>query len=84
MDGRVISALLLLGVLAEIASWIVVLLAGCMSQRRKTCCQRHSQNEQKWRTGNAGHFAAGDYFIALIILTNTGGGNNMSFLIAWR
>lgn len=39
---RVISALLLLGVLAEIASGLLVLLAGCMSQRRKTCCQRHS------------------------------------------
>lgn len=39
---RVISALLLLGVLAEIASGLLVLLAGCMSQRRKICCQRHS------------------------------------------
>ncbi len=39
---RVISALLLLGVLAEIASGLLVLLAGCMSQRRKTCCQQHS------------------------------------------
>ena len=38
---RVISALLLLGVLAEIASGLLVLLAGCMS-RAKTCCQRHS------------------------------------------
>ncbi|BBU83875.1 hypothetical protein EIMP300_52750 [Escherichia coli] len=42
---RVISALLLLGVLAECPSslpGLLVLLAGCMSQRRKTCCQRHS------------------------------------------
>ncbi len=34
------------------------------------------------RTGNAGHFAAGDYFYRVDHPTNTGGGNNMSFLIA--
>lgn len=39
---RVISALLLLGVLAKSPPGLLVLLAGCMSQRRKTCCQRHS------------------------------------------
>ena len=33
-------------------------------------------------TGNAGHFAAGDYVYRVDHLTNAGGGNNMSFLIA--
>ena len=38
---RVISALLLLGVLAEIASWIVGPSRDGVTAQ-KTCCQRHS------------------------------------------
>lgn len=37
---RIIAALLLLGVLAEIASWIVGPSAVCMSRHRKAFCRK--------------------------------------------
>ncbi len=82
---RVISALLLLGVLAEIASGLLVLLAGCMSQRRKNLLPAAFAKMNK--NGVPVTLVISQLVItsiALIILTNTGGGNNMSFLIDWR
>ncbi|XNM80809.1 glutamate:gamma-aminobutyrate antiporter [Escherichia coli] len=80
---RVISALLLLGVLAEIASWIrLVLLAGCMSQRRKPVPAAFAKMNKNGVPVTLVISQLVITSIASIILTNTGGGNNMSFLIA--
>ncbi len=60
---RVISALLLLGVLAEIASWIVGPSRGMYVTAQKNLLPAaFAKMNKKWRTGNAGHFTAGDYF----------------------
>jgi Glutamate:g-aminobutyrate antiporter len=80
---RVISALLLLGVLAEIASWIVGPSRGMYVTAQKkllpASAARLNQN------GVPVVLVISQLVItsvALVILTNTGGGSNMSFLIA--
>ncbi len=80
---RIIAALLLLGVLAEIASWIVGPSRGMYVTAQKgilpQCLAKVNKN------GVPVALVISQLVIttvALIILTNTGGGNNMSFLIA--
>lgn len=80
---RVISALLLLGVLAEIASWIVGPSRGMYVTAQKNLLPAAFAKMNK--NGVPVTLVISQLVItsiALIILTNTGGGNNMSFLIA--
>jgi glutamate:gamma-aminobutyrate antiporter len=81
--ARIISALLLLGVLAEIAAWIVGPSRGMLVTAQKGILP------QKLAKVNKNGVPVALVFcqlvitsIALIVLTNTGGGSNLSFLIA--
>lgn len=80
---RGIAALLLLGVLAEIAAWIVGPSRGMLVTAQKGILPA------RFAKINANGVPVALVIsqllitsVALIILTNTGGGNNMSFLIA--
>ncbi|MDL5779626.1 acid resistance gamma-aminobutyrate antiporter GadC [Escherichia coli] len=78
-----LSALLLLGVLAEIASWIVGPSRGMYVTAQKNLLPAAFAKMNK--NGVPVTLVISQLVItsiALIILTNTGGGNNMSFLIA--
>lgn len=80
---RVISALLLLGVMAEIASWIVGPSRGMYVTAQKNLLPSSFAKINK--NGVPVTLVISQLCIttvALVILTNTGGGNNMSFLIA--
>jgi len=80
---RVISALLLLGVLAEIASWIVGPSRGMYVTAQKNLLPPAFAKMNK--NGVPVTLVISQLCIttvALIVLTNTGGGSNMSFLIA--
>ncbi|KLN95713.1 glutamate:gamma-aminobutyrate antiporter [Moellerella wisconsensis] len=80
---RIIAALLLLGVLAEIASWIVGPSRGMYVTAQKGILPQRLAKVNK--NGVPVALVISQLIIttvALIILTNTGGGNNMSFLIA--
>lgn len=80
---RVIAALLLLGVLAEIAAWIVGPSRGMLVTAQKGILPARFAKINK--NGVPVVLVISQLLItsvALIVLTNTGGGNNMSFLIA--
>jgi glutamate:gamma-aminobutyrate antiporter len=80
---RVIAALLMLGVLAEIASWIVGPSRGMLVTAQKGLLPARFAKVNK--NGVPVALVISQLLItsiALIVLTNTGGGNNMSFLIA--
>ncbi|WNN43416.1 glutamate:gamma-aminobutyrate antiporter [Winslowiella toletana] len=80
---RIIAALLLLGVLAEIAAWIVGPSRGMLVTAQKGILP--AQFAKMNKNGVPVVLVISQLIItsvALIILTNTGGGNNMSFLIA--
>ncbi|MBS0848686.1 glutamate:gamma-aminobutyrate antiporter [Citrobacter sp. JGM124] len=80
---RIIAALLLLGVLAEIASWIVGPSRGMYVAAQKGILPKAFSKVNK--NGVPVTLVISQLLIttvALIILTNTGGGGNMSFLIA--
>ncbi|PVZ83857.1 glutamate:gamma-aminobutyrate antiporter [Serratia sp. S1B] len=80
---RAIAALLLLGVLAEIASWIVGPSRGMLVTAQNGLLPASFAKVNK--NGVPVTLVISQLIIttiALIILTNTGGGNNMSFLIA--
>lgn len=80
---RIVAALLVLGVLAEIASWIVGPSRGMYVTAQKgilpAFCAKVNKN------GVPVGLVISQLLIttvALVVFTNTGGGNNMSFLIA--
>ncbi len=80
---RIIAALLLLGVLAEIASWIVGPSRGMYVTAQKGILPAKFSKVNK--NGVPVALVVSQLLIttlALIVLTNSGGGNNMSFLIA--
>lgn len=80
---RVIAALLLLGVLAEIAAWIVGPSRGMLVTAQQGILPARFAKMNK--NGVPVALVMSQLVItsvALIVLTNTGGGNNMSFLIA--
>lgn len=80
---RVIAALLLLGVLAEIASWIVGPSRGLFVAAQKGLLPKPFAKVNK--NGVPVALVIAQLIIttiALIVLTNSGGGGNMSFLIA--
>ncbi|EPV3838930.1 glutamate:gamma-aminobutyrate antiporter [Morganella morganii] len=80
---RIIAALLLLGVLAEIASWIVGPSRGMYVAAQKGILPKAFSEVNK--NGVPVTLVISQLLIttvALIVLTNTGGGGNMSFLIA--
>lgn len=80
---RIIAALLLLGVLAEIASWIVGPSCGMYVTAKKGILPKAFAKVNK--NGVPVALVIAQLIltsIAIIVLTNTGGGNNMSFLIA--
>lgn len=80
---RGIAALLLLGVLAEIAAWIVGPSRGMLVTAQKGILPASFAKMNK--NGVPVVLVISQLIItsvALIVLTNTGGGNNMSFLIA--
>ncbi|MBB1200614.1 glutamate:gamma-aminobutyrate antiporter [Enterobacteriaceae bacterium 89] len=80
---RIIAALLLLGVLAEIAAWIVGPSRGMLVTAQKGILPKRFARMNK--NGVPVALVISQLLItsiALIVLTNTGGGNNMSFLIA--
>lgn len=80
---RVIAALLLLGVLAEIAAWIVGPSRGMLVTAQQGILPARFARMNKNGVPVAlviSQLAITS--IALVVLTNTGGGNNMSFLIA--
>ncbi|ATM86749.1 glutamate:gamma-aminobutyrate antiporter [Yersinia enterocolitica] len=80
---RVIAALLLLGVLAEIAAWIVGPSRGMLVTAQQGILPARFAKMNK--NGVPVTLVISQLVItsiALIVLTNTGGGNNMSFLIA--
>lgn len=80
---RVIAALLMLGVLAEIAAWIVGPSRGMYVTAQKGILPKSLAKVNK--NGVPVNLVISQLTlttIALIVLTNTGGGNNMSFLIA--
>lgn len=80
---RIIAALLLLGVLAEIAAWIVGPARGMYVTAQKgilpTAFAKVNKNGVPVPLVVAQLILTS---IAIIVLTNTGGGSNMSFLIA--
>lgn len=80
---RIIAALLLLGVLAEIAAWIVGPSRGMLVTAQKgilpTTFAKVNKNGVPVALVVAQLILTS---IAIIVLTNTGGGSNMSFLIA--
>ncbi|MGO2305400.1 MAG: glutamate:gamma-aminobutyrate antiporter [Providencia sp.] len=80
---RIIAALLLLGVLAEIASWIVGPSRGMYVAAQKGILPQSFAKVNK--NGVPVTLVVSQLLIttiAIIVLTNTGGGGNMSFLIA--
>ncbi|MBC3250836.1 glutamate:gamma-aminobutyrate antiporter [Serratia fonticola] len=80
---RGIAALLLLGVLAEIAAWIVGPSRGMLVTAQQGILPARFAKMNK--NGVPVVLVISQLLItsvALIVLTNTGGGNNMSFLIA--
>lgn len=80
---RIVAALLVLGVLAEIASWIVGPSRGMYVTAQKGILPASFARVNK--NGVPVGLVVSQLLIttvALIVLTNTGGGNNMSFLIA--
>ena len=80
---RIIAALLLLGVLAEISAWIVGPSRGMLVTAQKGILSARFAKMNK--NGVPVVLVISQLVItsiALIVLTNTGGGNNMSFLIA--
>jgi len=80
---RIIAALLLLGVLAEIASWIVGPSRGMYVAAQKGILPKAFSKVNK--NGVPVTLVISQLLIttvAIIVLTNTGGGGNMSFLIA--
>ncbi|MCL0011662.1 MULTISPECIES: glutamate:gamma-aminobutyrate antiporter [Providencia] len=80
---RIIAALLLLGVLAEIASWIVGPSRGMYVAAQKGILPQGFAKVNK--NGVPVTLVISQLLIttvAIIVLTNTGGGGNMSFLIA--
>jgi len=80
---RVVAALLMLGVLAEIASWIVGPSRGMLVTAQKGLLPARFAKVNK--NGVPVALVISQLIIttiALIVLTNTGGGSNMSFLIA--
>lgn len=80
---RIIAALLVLGVLAEIASWIVGPSRGMYVTAQKGILPATFAKVNK--NGVPVTLVVSQLLIttvALIVLTNTGGGSNMSFLIA--
>ena len=80
---RVIAALLVLGVLAEIAAWIVGPSRGMFVTAQKGLLPHSMAKVNKNDVPvNLVVFQLSITTIALIVLTNTGGGNNMSFMIA--
>lgn len=80
---RIIAALLVLGVLAEIASWIVGPSRGMYVTAQKGILPQAFAKVNKNGVPVALVVSQlGLTSIALIVLTNTGGGSNMSFLIA--
>ena len=80
---RGIAALLLLGVLAEISAWIVGPSRGMLVTAQKGILPARFARMNK--NGVPVALVISQLVItsiALVVLTNTGGGNNMSFLIA--
>lgn len=81
--ARIIAALLVLGVLAEIAAWIVGPSRGMYVAAQKGILPKLFAKVNK--NGVPVTLVISQLLltsIALIVLTNTGGGGNMSFLIA--
>lgn len=80
---RVIAALLVLGVLAEIAAWIVGPSRGMYVTAQKGILPHRFNKVNKNGVPVAlVIFQLSITTLALIVLTNTGGGNNLSFMIA--
>ncbi|AWB33139.1 glutamate:gamma-aminobutyrate antiporter [Orrella marina] len=80
---RVIAALLVLGVLAEIAAWIVGPSRGMFVTAQKGILPHSMAKVNKNDVPvNLVIFQLSITTVALIVLTNTGGGSNMSFMIA--
>lgn len=80
---KIIAALLLLGVLAEIASWIVGPSRGMFVAAQKGILPQRLAKVNK--NGVPVALVITQLIItsiAIVVLTNTGGGGNMSFLIA--
>jgi glutamate:gamma-aminobutyrate antiporter len=80
---RVVATLLMLGVLAEVASWIVGPSRGMLVTAQKGLLPKALSRVNK--NGVPVSLVMSQLLIttvALIVFTNTGGGNNMSFLIA--
>ncbi|OTG86114.1 glutamate:gamma-aminobutyrate antiporter [Acinetobacter sp. ANC 4558] len=80
---RIIAALLLLGVLAEIAAWIVGPSRGMYVAAQKGILPQSFAKVNK--NGVPVKLVVSQLLITtvgIIVLTNTGGGGNMSFLIA--
>ncbi len=80
---RIVAALLVLGVLAEIASWIVGPSRGMYVTAQKGILPASFAKVNK--NGVPVTLVISQLLltsVALIVLTNTGGGSNMSFLIA--
>lgn len=80
---RIIAALLILGVLAEIASWIVGPSRGMYVTAQRGILPKVFSKVNKNGVPVALVVAQLTLTsIAIVVLTNTGGGSNMSFLIA--
>ena len=80
---RIIAALLLLGVLAEIAAWIVGPSRGMYVTAEKGILPSAMAKVNKNGVPvPLVVFQLSLTTVAIVVLTNTGGGNNMSFLIA--
>lgn len=80
---RIIAALLVLGVLAEIAAWIVGPSRGMFVTAQKGLLPHALAKVNKNDVPvNLVIFQLSITTIALIVLTNSGGGSNMSFMIA--
>ena len=80
---RIIATLLMLGVLAEVAAWIVGPSRGMLVTAQKGLLPKVLSRVNK--NGVPVALVISQLVIttiALIVFTNTGGGNNMSFLIA--
>ncbi len=78
-----ISALLLLRVFWRKSLYgLLVPSRGMYVWRRKNLLPAAFAKMNKGGTGNAGHFAVGDYFYRVDHPHTNTGGNNMSFLIA--
>lgn len=81
--AKVCAVLLMLGVLAEIASWIVGPSRGMYVTAKKGILPKSFAKVNKHDVPVTLVFSQLIITtIAIIVLTNTGGGNNMSFLVA--